>query len=73
MGVAWPARLRGFSMAEADIEAFYAQPWAATSSDGSIALPTDGPSGHARSYGTIRNATRALTRAGPAVASHWTR
>ncbi len=47
------ARLRGFSMAEADIEAFYAQPWVATSSDGSIALPSDGPSVHARFYGTF--------------------
>ncbi|MFB3855225.1 MAG: amidohydrolase family protein [Vicinamibacterales bacterium] len=47
------ARLRGFSMAEADIEAFYRQPWVATSSDGSIALPSDGPSAHARFYGTF--------------------
>jgi N-acyl-D-amino-acid deacylase len=47
------ARLRGFSMAESDIEAFYAQPWVATSSDASIALPTDGPSIHARYYGTF--------------------
>jgi N-acyl-D-amino-acid deacylase len=46
------ARLRGFSMAEADIEAFYARPWVATSSDGSIALPADGPV-HARFYGTF--------------------
>ena len=46
------ARLRGFSLAEADIEAFYAQPWVATSSDGSIALPADGPV-HARFYGTF--------------------
>lgn len=45
-------RLRGFSLAEADIEAFYAQPWVATSSDGSIALPADGPV-HARYYGTF--------------------
>jgi N-acyl-D-amino-acid deacylase len=47
------ARLRGFSMSESDIEAFYAQPWVATSSDASIALPTDGPSTHARFYGTF--------------------
>ncbi len=47
------ARLRGFSMAEQDIEAFYAQPWVATSSDASIALPSDGPSVHARYYGTF--------------------
>jgi len=46
------ARLRGFSMDEIDIEAFSAQPWTATSSDGSIALPTDGPV-HARFYGTF--------------------
>lgn len=46
------ARLRGFSMSEADIEAFYARPWVATSSDGSIALPDDGPV-HARFYGTF--------------------
>jgi N-acyl-D-aspartate/D-glutamate deacylase len=46
------ARLRGFSLSETDIEAFYRQPWVATSSDGSIALPGDGPV-HARFYGTF--------------------
>lgn len=46
------ARLRGFSMSEIDIEAFSAQPWTATSSDASIALPGDGPV-HARYYGTF--------------------
>jgi N-acyl-D-amino-acid deacylase len=46
------ARLRGFSLAETDIEAFSARPWVATSSDGSIALPADGPV-HARFYGTF--------------------
>jgi N-acyl-D-amino-acid deacylase len=46
------ARLRGFSMSEMDIEAFSAQPWTATSSDASIALPGDGPV-HARFYGTF--------------------
>jgi N-acyl-D-amino-acid deacylase len=46
------ARLRGFSMSEMDIEAFSAQPWIATSSDASIALPDDGPV-HARFYGTF--------------------
>lgn len=46
------ARLRGFSMSEIDIEAFYAQPWTATCSDGRIALPGDGPV-HARYYGTF--------------------
>ena len=46
------ARLRGFSMDEIDIEAFSAQPWTATASDASIALPGDGPV-HARFYGTF--------------------
>jgi N-acyl-D-amino-acid deacylase len=46
------ARLRGFSMAEIDIEAFSSQPWTCTSSDASIALPSDGPV-HARFYGTV--------------------
>ncbi len=46
------ARMRGFSMSEADIEAFYSRPWVAASSDGSIALPSDGPV-HARYYGTF--------------------
>ncbi|MBI4538409.1 MAG: amidohydrolase family protein [Gemmatimonadetes bacterium] len=46
------ARLRSFGFVEEDIEAFSAQPWAATSSDGGIALPEDGPAVHARYYGT---------------------
>lgn len=46
------ARLRAFSLSETDIEAFYAEPWVATSSDGRIALPDDGPV-HARYYGTF--------------------
>jgi len=46
------ARLRAFSMAEIDVDAFSAQPWTATSSDASIALPGDGPV-HARYYGTF--------------------
>ncbi len=46
------ANLRGFSMSEVDIEAFYRQPWCATSSDANIALPGD-PSVHARFYGTF--------------------
>lgn len=46
------ARLRSFSMSEIDIEAFYAQPWTATSTDANIALPTDGPV-HPRYYGTF--------------------
>jgi N-acyl-D-amino-acid deacylase len=46
-------RMRGFSMAEPDMEAFAAQPWVATASDAGIALPEDGPSTHARFYGTF--------------------
>jgi N-acyl-D-amino-acid deacylase len=46
------AVVRGFSMAEQDIEAFSAQPWTATSSDSRIALPGD-RSVHARYYGTF--------------------
>lgn len=33
------ARLRAFSMADEDIQTFYRQPWAATSTDGWIVLP----------------------------------
>lgn len=47
------ARMRGFSYAEEDLEAFAAQPWVATASDGGIALPEDGPTVHARYYGTF--------------------
>ena len=47
------ARIRGFSFNEDDIEAFAAQPWVATGSDGGIALPEDGPTTHARYYGTF--------------------
>ena len=47
------ARVRGFSLAELDIEAYAAQPWVATTTDGGIALPDDGPSTHARFYGTF--------------------
>lgn len=46
-------RMRGFSMNESDMEAFAAQPWVATASDAGIALPQDGPSTHARFYGTF--------------------
>ena len=46
-------RMRGFSMSEADMEAFAAQPWVATASDAGIALPDDGPGTHARFYGTF--------------------
>jgi N-acyl-D-amino-acid deacylase len=47
------ARLRGFSFNEDDIAAFASQPWVATSSDAGIALPEDGPTVHARFYGTF--------------------
>ncbi|HEX6939088.1 MAG TPA: D-aminoacylase [Longimicrobiales bacterium] len=46
-------RLRGFSMAEQDVEAYAARPWVATASDAGIALPEDGPAVHARFYGTF--------------------
>jgi len=47
------ARMRGFSMAESDMEAYAKQPWVATSTDAGIALPEDGPSTHARFYGSF--------------------
>ncbi len=47
------ARMRGFSMAESDMEAYAKQPWVATSTDAGIALLTDGPSTHARFYGSF--------------------
>jgi N-acyl-D-amino-acid deacylase len=47
------ARMRGFSYAEQDLEAFAEQPWVATASDGGIALPEDGPAVHPRFYGTF--------------------
>ena len=47
------ARMRGFSYSEEDLDAFAAQPWVATCSDGGIALPEDGPAVHARYYGTF--------------------
>jgi N-acyl-D-amino-acid deacylase len=46
-------RLRGFSMAEADIESIAGRPWVVTASDAGIALPEDGPDVHARFYGTF--------------------
>jgi N-acyl-D-amino-acid deacylase len=46
-------RMRGFSMNERDMEHYAAQPWVATASDAGIALPDDGPSTHARFYGTF--------------------
>ena len=51
-------RMRGFSMDEVDMEAFAARPWVATASDAGIALPADGPSTHARYYGTFSRKIR---------------
>jgi N-acyl-D-amino-acid deacylase len=47
------ARMRGFSMAGWDMEYIVKQEWVATSTDGGIALPEDGPSTHARFYGSF--------------------
>lgn len=47
------ARMRGFSMAEVDMEHIARQPWVATSTDGGIALPSEGPATHARFYGSF--------------------
>jgi N-acyl-D-amino-acid deacylase len=52
------ARMRGFSMAEADMEVIAKQPWVATSTDGGIALPEDGPTTHARFYGSFTRKIR---------------
>ena len=46
-------RVRGFSLDERDMEVFAAQSWVATASDAGIALAEDGPSTHARYYGTF--------------------
>jgi N-acyl-D-amino-acid deacylase len=46
-------RVRGFSMNEDDMDRFAARNWVATASDAGIALPEDGPSTHARFYGTF--------------------
>jgi len=46
-------RIRGFSLSELDLDMYAAQPWVATATDGGIALPDDGPSTHARFYGTF--------------------
>jgi N-acyl-D-amino-acid deacylase len=46
-------RMRGFSMSEADVEAYGARPWVATASDGGLAHPDDGGSVHPRFYGTF--------------------
>lgn len=45
--------MRGFSMFEPDMENFASRNWVATASDAGIALPTDGPSTHARFYGNF--------------------
>jgi N-acyl-D-amino-acid deacylase len=52
------ARMRGFSMAEFDMELIARQPWVATSTDAGIALPSDGPSTHARFYGSFTRKIR---------------
>ena len=52
------ARMRGFSMAEFDMELIAKQPWVATSTDAGIALPADGPSTHARFYGSFTRKIR---------------
>lgn len=57
-GRAGGARMRGFSMAEEDMEIIAKQPWVATSTDGGIALPSDGPTTHARFYGTFARKIR---------------
>lgn len=51
-------RLRGFSLSEADIEVFAAQPWVATTTDGGAALPEDGPTTHPRYYGSFTRKLR---------------
>jgi N-acyl-D-amino-acid deacylase len=63
------ARMRGFSMHETDMEAFARQPWVATSTDAGISLPDDGPSTHARFYGSFTRKIRhyALERAAISV------
>jgi N-acyl-D-amino-acid deacylase len=52
------ARMRGFSMAEFDMENIAKQAWVATSTDGGIAMPADGPSTHARFYGSFTRKIR---------------
>jgi N-acyl-D-amino-acid deacylase len=52
------ARMRGFSMSEVDMELIAKQPWVATSTDGGIALPSDGPATHARFYGSFTRKIR---------------
>jgi N-acyl-D-amino-acid deacylase len=52
------ARMRGFSMAEFDMENIAKQQWVATSTDAGIALPADGPATHARFYGSFTRKIR---------------
>ena len=52
------ARMRGFSMAEFDMENIARQQWVATSTDAGIALPEDGPATHARFYGSFTRKIR---------------
>ena len=52
------ARMRGFSMSEVDMEIIAKQVWVATSTDGGIALPSDGPATHARFYGSFTRKIR---------------
>ena len=52
------ARMRGFSMHEMDMELIAKQPWVATSTDGGIALSSEGPSTHARFYGSFTRKMR---------------
>ena len=52
------ARMRGFSMSEVDMETIARQVWVATSTDGGIALPSDGPTTHARFYGSFTRKIR---------------
>jgi N-acyl-D-amino-acid deacylase len=52
------ARMRGFSMAEFDMEHIAKQQWVATSTDAGIAMPDDGPSTHARFYGSFTRKIR---------------
>jgi N-acyl-D-amino-acid deacylase len=52
------ARMRGFSMAEFDMENIAKQQWVATSTDGGIAMPADGPATHARFYGSFTRKIR---------------
>lgn len=47
------ARMRGFSMSQEDLDRYARQSWVATTTDGGIALPGDGPSTHARFYGSF--------------------